>query len=692
MASAAIAHTEWDADRDRGSRLLNRELSWLEFDRRVLELAADSRLPLLERVTLCSIVSSNLDEFFAVRIARLQRRIRSGDHRRSRDGATPARTFALARYAVERIQAEQEQLWREDLQPSLAASEIRVVGVDDCRPGELRELQRVFERQIQPLLTPIAVGPTARFPAVRSLALNVALFVRDESAEQRFMHLSVPAVIPRFLTVGADRVRVPIEEAIIRFMPTVLGNVETTSAAVFRVTRDAELFVPAGAESLLHAVEGEVLRRRFGDIVRLEMTTGAEAELVAILRRELQVETPQIYETDAPLGLRDLAELRQTQQPDLKYREWRPLTSRTFGRRNPAQVLAQIRERDVLVHHPYDSFETSVQAFADCARDEDVASFKATIYRTGDPSPTLLSLMQTAREEKQATALVEVKARFDERCNIAWARDLERAGVDVVYGVPNLKVHAKLALLVRHEGNGLRRYVHIGTGNYHISNASNYEDLSLFTADEEIAADVADVFDAVTAGIRPERFRKLLVGPWFLRDGLLREIARVADAARASDAARIRIKVNALLDPEIIDALYDASAAGAQIDIITRGICALRPGVPGLSERITVGSVLGRFLEHSRVMSFDVGDQTKTWIGSADLMPRNLDCRVEVLAPLEDPRLRAEVDVILDALLNDTQAAWEVDAHGQWRRRQPPPGERPFSAQEFLMARAANGV
>jgi polyphosphate kinase len=365
------------------------------------------------------------------------------------------------------------------------------------------------------------------------------------------------------------------------------------------------------------------------------------------------------------------------------------VTRRALAMRDPAGVLARIRRRDILVHHPYDAFDSSVQAFVSAVRDPKVVALKATVYRTGDPSPTLASLVKAAKEDKQAVALVEVKARFDERCNIGSARALERAGVDVVYGVPDLKVHAKLALLVRREHGSVRRYVHIGTGNYHASNASNYEDLSLFTADEEIAADVAEVFNAVTGLTRPAFFHKLLVGPWFLREGLLYEIERVISAARGGEPARIRIKVNSLADAGIIDALYAASSAGVTIELITRGICTLRPGVPGLSDRITVRSVLGRFLEHSRIFSFQTGDRTTTWIGSADLMPRNLDSRIEVLVPVEDARLRAEIDAILNALLADTRSSWELDSEGTWHRTELGPEERARSAQETLMARAA---
>jgi polyphosphate kinase len=686
MTTLAADQTN-DFEPSHNVRILNRELSWLDFDRRVLELAADERLPLLERVKLCSIVSSNLDEFFAVRMAKLQRDLRHARPGQSPDGRSPALILAEARRRVIAIEEMQSKLWRAELRPLLTSERIRIVSIEECSQRELRTLRQRFDRELGPLLTPIAVGASAPFPAVQSLALNIALLTTDGCGmEKHFVRVNVPRDAPRFLDVGSG-VRVALEDVVLHFLPTVIDSA-IESSAVFRVTRDAELSPAADTDDLRHAVEVELLRRRFGRIVRLEIGAGATGETVEFLQRGLRVGRDDVYKSDVPLGLRDLSELAAEERPDLKYPSWVPSIHRTFSDPTSPAVLARIRQGDLLVHHPYDSFETSVQAFADCARDADVATFKATVYRTGPFSPTLASLIATAKEEKEAVGLIELKARFDEHCNIGWARRLQHAGVDVVYGAPNLKVHAKLALLVRREDAGIRRYVHIGTGNYHVSNASQYEDLSLFTADEDIAADVADLFNAVTARTRPSGFRKLLVGPWFLREGIVRQIARVSAAAEASEIARIRIKVNALVDPEIVDALYAASSAGAEIQIVTRGICVLRPGVRGLSERITVRSVLGRFLEHSRIFSFQAGDQTKTWIGSADLMPRNLDRRIEVLAPLESAQLCGEVDIVLDELLRDTRFSWELGADGVWRRRQPPRGALAVSVQDALMARA----
>jgi polyphosphate kinase len=666
---------------------LSRELSWLDFDRRVLELAADRTLPLLDRVRFCAISSSNLDEFFAVRMAELQEEAGGGVTRTGPDRRTPAQTLAEARQAIMALQAAQDALWQSDLRPALAGAGIRVSRLEDCLPRELRLVKKRFEREVLPLLTPIAVGPAAPFLQVQSLGLNVGV-VAGEEEENRFVSISIPQDVPRFLAVGSRGVRVAVEDALVPFLPALVGAAEVQSYTVFRVTRDADLSLASDADDLLEALETGLRRRSFGDVVRLELGTATPPPIRETLVRELAIDRDQVYESTAPLGLAALAELADEQRPDLKREPWRPVTPRPFAGRGSTTLLAQIRKRDLLAHHPYDAYDKSVERFVSASRDAKVAALKATVYRTGNPSRTVASLVDAAGSGKHAVCLVELRARFDERRNIEWSRALERAGVRVVYGTPDLKVHAKLCLLVRRERGALRRYVHIGSGNYHASHASAYEDLSLFTADEEIAADVSDVFNAVTGLASPTVFRKLLVAPWFLRDGLLHEIDRVAQAARAGEAARIRIKVNALVDPEIVEALYTASGAGAAVEAVTRGICVLRPGVHGLSERITVRSVLGPFLEHSRILSFQAGDRLSIWIGSADLMPRNLDRRIEVLAPVEDARLRARVAGVLDALLADTRFAWQLAADGSWNRVPAPPGEQPVSAQELLMREA----
>jgi polyphosphate kinase len=662
---------------------LNRELSWIDFDRRVLDLAADASLPLLERIRFCAIASSNLDEFFAVRMAELTDQAATGVVRRSADGRTPAQTLAETRLAIVELQARQDALWHDELLPALAAAGIRLCTPDECRPRELRSLAKRFDREVMPLLSPIAVGQAAPFPHVHSLALNVGVAVSD-TIDTRFVCISLPQELPRFIEVGARGVVVAVEDALLHFLPALVGGDERT-AGVFRVTRDADVTIASDADDLLEALETQLGRRSFGDVVRLEVSTATPPAVRELLLRELAIDDSQVYDTAAPLGLAALAELASLDRPELSRAPWRPVTTKEFARGERATLLAQIRRRDLLAHHPYDAYDTSVERFVAASADPRVGALKATVYRTGNPSRTVASLVDAADDGKHAVCLVELRARFDERRNIEWSHALDRAGVDVVYGAADLKIHAKLCLLVRQERDGLRRYVHIGTGNYHASNASGYEDLSLFTADDEIAADVGDVFNAVTSHRTPTVFRKLLVAPWFLRDGLLHEIDRVAQAAQEGQVARIRIKVNALVDPEIVEALYAAARSGATVDVVVRGICVLRPGVQDFSERITVRSVLGPFLEHSRILSFQAGDRLSTWIGSADLMPRNLDRRVEVLAPVEDSRLRARVNGVLDALLADTRFAWELGSEGRWTRVTPAAHERPISAQELLM-------
>jgi polyphosphate kinase len=666
-------------------QFINRELSWIDFNRRVLELTADAALPLLDRVRFCAIASANLDEFFAVRVAELEEQVAAGITRKAPDGRRPAQTLAAARGAIIGFQAAQDGLWRE-LGPALDAAGIRICRPGDCRPRELRALARRWEQELLPLLTPVAVRPGAPFPHVQSLGIDLCLTAGSGDAV-RFVCIGVPQGVPRFLEVGARGVHVAVEDAIAHFLPS-LVNDATGKHAVFRITRNADVSVARDADDLLEALETELDQRRFGQVVRLELGPKTPEAIRALLLRELEIGPDQVYETAAPLGLAALAELADGGPRSLKRKRWRPVTARPFAKGGPTGLLAQIRRRDLLAHHPYDAYDTSVEQFVAASRGSKVAALKATVYRTGTPSRTVASLVDAAQAGKQAVCLVELRARFDERRNIEWSRALDRAGVQVVYGEPALKVHAKLCLLVRRERGVLRRYAHIGTGNYHASNASSYEDFSLFTADEEITADVADVFNAVTGHGHPGAFRKLLVAPWFLREGLLHEIGLVARAAEAGEPARIRLKVNSLVDPEIADALCAASRAGAQVDAITRGICVLRPGVPDTSERITVRSVLGPFLEHSRILSFVAGDHVSTWIGSPDLMPRNLDRRIEVLAPVEDARLRARLDGVLEALLADTRFAWELAADGAWNRVVPPAGAEPLSAQEALMRKA----
>jgi polyphosphate kinase len=672
-------------------RLLNRELSWLEMNARVLELAADPGIPLLERVKFCSIFSSNLDEFFMIRVAGLAGQAASGLSVRSVDGMTPQAALAAIRERALELTAAQARLWTRDLCPALAAEGVSVARLEDLDEGERTELERRFEHEIFPVLTPLAVGPGQPFPYISGLSISLALFVRDpESGEERFARVKVPEGLPRFLPVGTRGMLVPLERSISHFLPWLFPEMEILERTLFRVTRDADFEVSDEADDLLEAVEVELRRRRFGEIVRLEVSSSSSQRMLVRLRQGLGVTEDLVYPIHGALDLADAIELLRLDRPDLKDDPWVPATRPPFEtaleRHDPFIAL---EDGDVLVHHPYDSFATSFEAFVrGAANDPRVIGLKTTVYRTSEDSPLVPALIDAAESGKQTVCLVELKARFDERRNIEWSRSLEQAGVHVVYGFPSLKIHAKATLVVRRENGDLRRYVHLGTGNYHASTARTYEDFGLFTTDADIAADVADLFNYLTGFGHAVRFRKLLVAPFTLRDRLLTEIRAVGAAAQAGRRGTIRLKVNALTDPQIIDALYEASQAGAKIEIVARSLCALRPGVLGLSDTIEVRSIFGRFLEHSRLFLFESGDRTAYYLGSADLMPRNLDRRIEVVVPVEDQRHRDELAATFTSLMDDTAGAWRLRGNGSWERVRPAKGDRLRSAQATLMRRA----
>jgi polyphosphate kinase len=674
--------------RKAADRLLNRELSRLEWHTRVLARAQDQSLPLLERVKHLGFFSSQIDEFFAVRVAGLLDQAASGLNVRSDDGRAPRATLTEIRARVEKLVEEEERLWRQELCPALAAEGIHFGGIADCTEAELAELRRRFEHDVYPVLTPLAVGPGQPFPYISALSLSLAVFVQDpESGEERLARVKVPEGLERFVEVGERSLFVPLEEVIAHNLGSLFPQMEIPEWTVFRVTRDADFEVSDEADDLLEAVQLELRRRRFGDIVRVEVASTVSTAMLDRLKRGLAVGDDQIYLVAGLLDLADVMQIADLDRPELKDDAWVPVTqSRFAGGTNV--LFSEISKSDVLVHHPYDSFATSFEAFVRTAgTDPDVIGLKATVYRTSDETPLVPALIEAAESGKQSVCLVELKARFDERRNIEWSQALERAGVHVVYGFPNLKIHAKATLVVRREPGGLRRYVHIGTGNYHSVTARAYEDFGLFTADPEIAEDVANLFNYVTGFGRPERFRKLLVAPFNLRERLIEEIRRVGDAAAAKKHAVIRIKVNNLSDAPIIDALYAASQAGAKIDLITRSICTLRPGVKGLSDNIRVRSVLGRFLEHSRVFHFEARNDRRYFIGSADLLPRNLDHRLEAVTPVEDARLQQRLSTALDALLEDT-TAWQLKPDGTWVRVAPKKGEQTRAAQSMLMRAA----
>jgi polyphosphate kinase len=674
------------------SRILNRELSFLDVCGRVLELASDPDLPLLERVRFCGICSSMLDEFFMIRVAGLMGQAASGVAVLLPDGRTPQQTLAQIRKQATGLVAALSKTWARDLSPALAEQGILIGTVDDCTDEEREELTARFEREIFPILTPLAVGPGQPFPYISALSLSLAVFVSDpDTGEQRFARVKIPEGLPRFVEVGERGLFIPLERVIAHFLSYLFPQMEIAERAIFRVTRDADFEVSDEADDLLEAVELELRRRRFGDALRLEVSSSASKAMVERLKLGLGVDDGQVYSVSGLIDLSEVSQIAKLDRPELKTEPWVPITPPRFlAMSSSADAFAEITRADLLVQYPYESFKSTFEAFVRAAStDPHVIAMKTTVYRTSDESPLVPALIDAAEEGKQTVCLVEIKARGDERRNIEWSRALERAGVHVVYGFANLKIHFKAVLVVRREEGLLRRYVHIGTGNYHAVNARSYEDFGLFTADEDIAADVADLFNYLTGFGKPQRFRKVLVAPFDLRSRLVEEIRKVAKAAAAGKRAHIRIKVNALTDPAVIEELYAASQAGVKIDLIVRALCALRPGVRKMSENIRVRSVLGRFLEHSRVFNFERGETSTYFIGSADLMPRNLDNRLELVVPVEDKRLCSRLGATLDALLEDNVSAWELAADGSWKRVGAKKGERSRPGQVALMRNAA---
>jgi len=673
------------------ARLLNRELSWLDYNARVLARASDPALPLLERSRSCAYFSSNLDEFFQVRVAGLMGQEEAGLLVRSPDGRTAPETLAAIREKTLELTAAQAKLWKRELRPALAEAGVIVGEVEDCNRKELEELEQRFWRDIFPILTPLAVGPGQPFPYISPLSLSLGIFVRDpDSGEERFARVKVPELLPRFFSIGTRGLFLPLERVIRHFLPRLFPGMEIVECSAFRVTRDADLEVSDEADDLLEAVQDELRRRRFGDVVRVEVSGSVSDRMLERLERGLSARAEQIYLIPGLLDLAELQELVSIDRPDLKEEPWYPVVHPRFlAAADADELFAEIRRTDILVHHPFDSFASSYEAFLRAAaRDPAVVALKTALYRTSEDSPVVPALIYAAERGKQSMSLIELKARFDESRNIGWSRSLEQAGVHVVYGFPNLKIHAKMTLIVRREGGELRRYVHLGTGNYNIMTAKTYEDYGLFTADADITADVADLFNYLSGFSQPQPFRKLLVAPFGMRDGMVEHIREVRRAAANGEEARIRIKVNSLNDEQLIEELYRASQEGAIIDIVARSICTLRPGVPGLSETIRVRSIVGRFLEHSRIFIFEAGQKRSILIGSADLMPRNLDHRIEVLTPVEDGRAQQELVRAFEVLLADNASAWEMSSEGRWMKLRPKKGDRGRQAQQVFMRSA----
>jgi len=643
---------------------------------------------------MAAIWSSNLDEFFQIRVAGIHDQIDAGLVDAGPDGLTPSETLDAIR---ERVLAQQQRL--EDmvlgtLFPALAEHGIRVVGLQDVGEAGSQALAERFQRQIFPVLTPLAVGQGRPFPYISSLSLSLAAVVRDPVNDHTaFARVKVPTeMLPRFVALDDDpSTFVSLEEVIAGNLSALFPGMEIVSHGFFRVIRDADFEVSDEADDLLQAVEAELRRRRFGEAVRLEVDAGMDEGVRDQLMQALELDERQVYAVDGVLGTADLWQIYGVPGfPELRDPPWTPVTQpRLHGQDNETvNILTEMRRGDILVHHPYDSFTTSVERFVEQAvSDPDVLAIKQTVYRTSDDSPLVPALIRATERGKQAVCLVELKARFDERANITWGRALEEAGVHVVYGLPGLKTHAKCVLVVRREGDGVRHYVHFGTGNYHPKTARLYTDFGLFTCDEAIGSDVADMFNVLTGLARPSGYRKVLVAPNGMREGIIDEIDRTVEAHERGEHARIRLKLNSLVDRRCIRALYRASRAGVPVEINVRGICCLRPGVPGVSENVTVVSVLGRFLEHSRVYAFERGDETRVLIGSADLMPRNLDTRVELIAPVDDDVLRSEVVDALERSLATDVSAWKLGADGGWQVRTP--GDPPRSVQRELMLKHA---
>src|SRR3954453_20894638 len=668
----------------------NRETSWMRFNERVLELAEDESVPLLERVKFCAIYTSNLDEFFMIRVAGLHDLVDAGVSDPLADGRSPSETIDRIREKALEHQDRLSRTLRDDLVPTLAENGVRIVDCSAVDEAGRAPLAERFERQIFPVLTPLAIGLGRPFPYISNLSLSLAILVRDPSSgHETFARGKGPKeMLPRFVDIDGGTTFVPLEQVIADHLDALFPGMEIVDHGFFRVTRDADFEVSDEADDLLQAVEAELRRRRFGEVVRVEINAGMNPTLRQELVRALDVELGEVYVVDGLMDLTDLWQIHKLPDlNDLRDEPWTPVTQpRLQGDEGePGDVFHAIREGDVLVHHPYDSFNTSVERFVEQAvADPDVLAIKLTIYRPSDDTPLVPNLIRATERGKQAVCLVELKARFDERANILWARKLEEAGVHVVYGHPALKTHAKCILIVRREGDGVRHYVHIGTGNYHPTNARLYTDFGLFTCDDEIAADVADMYNLLTGYARPRNFRKVLMAPNHLRDGILEEIERTVGAHERGEHARIRMKINSLVDKRCIRALYEASQAGVPIELNVRGICALKPGVEGLSENIRVVSIVGRFLEHSRIYSFERGDEACYWIGSADLMPRNLDTRVELVAPVSAPALQDDLRDTLDRCFADDTNAWVLGPDADWTRRTPQAPE-PRNVQSELM-------
>jgi polyphosphate kinase len=669
---------------------INREISWLQFNDRVLAMAADPEVPLLERLKYLAIFSSNLDEFFMVRVSGLRDQVEAGMVTRGSDGWTPSETLeAITKHVGPTIE-RQVRVFLDEVVPAMAEAGIRIADMADLGDRDLDFLRDYFLRQVFPVLTPLAVDPSHPFPYISNLSLSLAVTVRDPgTTRDRFARVKVPGILPRFVPLGDGNTFVPLEQVVATHLDKLFPGMDVVDAHPFRVTRDADIELAEDeADDLLIAVEQELRRQRFGTVVRLEVAATMPDHVIRLLQRELDVDDDALVTMEGPLNLGDLMGLVSAlDRPELADDPWVGTTQpRLLGtEEDSVNLFATLREGDLLVHHPYDAFATSVERFIEqAASDPEVLAIKQTLYRTDGDSPIVNALIQAAESGKQVVVMVEVKARGDEASNIGWARALERAGTHVAYGLVGLKTHSKTALVVRREHGGIRRYVHIGTGNYNAKTARLYTDLGLLSCDEDLGADLTELFNSLTGYARGAHYRKILVAPNFLRKRVIELIERTAERHSPRRPGRITLQMNSLVDADCIRALYQASQAGVEIDLIVRGICRLRPGVPGVSDNIRVRSIIGRFLEHSRIWNFANGRRREYYIGSADLMPRNLDLRVEVVTPVTDPDLTGRLQEILDVMLADNTQAWELLEDGTWQRRQPAEGERRVATHRRL--------
>ena len=675
-------------------RFLDRELSWLDFNRRVLELAEDESIPLLERVNFLSIFASNLDEFFMVRVASLKRRIATGIAVNSASGLAPRDVLGQISAKTKDLQSRHAALFRDKIGPELALNGFQIEHWSALNQEERAGLEQYFQEQVFPVLTPLAVDPAHPFPYISGLSLNLAVVLRNPSNHmEHFARVKVPPLLPRFVPVPGSTSRfVPLEDVMGAFLSELFPGMEVLQHHTFRVTRNEDLEVDEDeGENLLIQLEKELLRRRFGPPVRLEVAEDIDQQVLNLLQRELDVEASDVYHLAEPLDLKSLTAFAYMRRPELHFEAHQITTNRYLESESDeaADIFAAIREREILVHHPYETFATSVQAFLEqAAADPQVLAIKQTLYRTSGDSPIVDALIDAAEAGKQVLALVEIKARFDEQNNIGWARKLEAAGVHVVYGIVGLKTHCKLSLVIRQEGSTLRRYCHIGTGNYNPKTARFYEDLGLLTSRPAVGEDLTKLFNQLSGHTQALQYKSLLVSPNGVREGLTERIRREIAHQQAGKAGRIRFKMNSLVDEQIIDELYRASKAGVTVEVLVRGMCALRPGVPGLSDHIKVHSVLGRYLEHSRIFAFDNAGDPDIFIGSADMMHRNLDRRVETLVKITQSDQIRQLHEIFDLGMSESVAVWELKANGAWSRETHNVlGEKLSDMQDVLMQR-----